>query len=248
MDMLNTRDTKNVTLASLVGKLTNSSFEVRITAARAIRALSTTGQVETSLIAGLIDALSDTEEYDAVAFVCAESLAGFAQRNEQVLPAVIEALDARVWEAKCTSAYVIELIGPAAAAAVPKLAGVLHKSIGPVKRSRCDALGSIGPAAAEAIPALLNLLLNSAIHHQAAGIGAISRRVEFIKGTSHPAPIGVGQLENRSTTVWAIRAGAVSAAAGNAIQIAFTIHQHAARVDAHIAIRTIKAVIGRAPA
>lgn len=180
MDMLNTRDTKNVTLASLVGKLTNSSFEVRITAARAIRALSTTGQVETSLIAGLIDALSDTEEYDAVAFVCAESLAGFAQRNEQVLPAVIEALDARVWEAKCTSAYVIELIGPAAAAAVPKLAGVLHKSIGPVKRSRCDALGSIGPAAAEAIPALLNLLLNaSSVGELPPGVECSEEEIRF---------------------------------------------------------------------
>jgi hypothetical protein len=173
VDMPNTQDTNNATrLVSLVGKLKHPNFDVRITAARAIRDLSVTADLEDSLIPALIDALSDTEEYDAVSYVCASSLAAFAQRNEEVLRVVVDALDVRIWEAKCAAAYVIELIGPRAAAAVPKLASVLHKSIGPVKIRRCEALGSIGSAATAAIPALLNVL------HNPTSLGELPRGVQ----------------------------------------------------------------------
>jgi HEAT repeat protein len=94
-------------------------------------------------------------------------------RNQDVIPALIEALDHPDGEVRRYAAYAISLIGPAALSAVPKLSQKLTDQHMAYMAAR--ALGEMGPAARSSIPAMTALLSSSHAGERAEAAVALSR-------------------------------------------------------------------------
>jgi glyceraldehyde-3-phosphate dehydrogenase type I len=91
----------------------------------------------------------------------AKALGKIGPVTDQVIPALIKALEDSDWEVRYYAAKALGKIGPVAKDAAPALIKVLEDSDSYVRRYAAEALGKIGPVTDQVIPALVRALKGS---------------------------------------------------------------------------------------
>jgi len=139
--------------------------DVRLVAARALRAIGPQAEGAADAIAVLFD---DDDTY--VRMVAALALGGL---GEQSVAALRKALHDREPTVIRIAGHALGDIGPAAAPAVPDLIPMIGHEIERVRRAACKAIEGIGPAAAPATDALLREFERQGGSNEAWALGAI---------------------------------------------------------------------------
>jgi HEAT repeat protein len=106
-------------------------------------------------------------------FTAAVALVRITGRTDPYLPFVLELLAASDWRVRREAFVFLEEIGPAAAAAVPRLVQILKDPADPLRHFAASALGHVGRNADEVVPVLVAMVGESAWHLRLTAIHAL---------------------------------------------------------------------------